>query len=183
MKKQSIVLYVLRIALTLLLITSVVAAALAAVNYITAPIIAQAKADKTQAAISEVLEGGGETIEFDASANPLVKAVYASDKGYAVQVAPSGFDGEIDMMVGIDLDGNVTKISVISQTETAGLGAICAAKNDKGNTFRDSFVGLSGEVKTAKDGGEADTITGATITSRAVALGVTAALNCVASLG
>ena len=45
------------------------------------------------------------------------------------------------------------------------------------------FVGKSGSVSVTKDGGEIDSITGATITSRAICVGVNAALNCVAGLG
>ena len=182
MKTQSTALYVLRLAVTLLLITGVMAALLAGINVITKPIIEKLQAEKTQQAIEAVLPGGGEEVEFDASANPNVAAVYASDTGYAVKVTPSGFDGTITMMVGIDKEGNVLGISIISHTETAGLGAVAAAKNSKGEAFRNSFVGLSGTVLTEKDGGEADTITGATITSRAVAKGVTDALTCVAGL-
>ena len=182
MKTQSTVLYVLRLALTLLLITGVVAALLAGVNSVTAPIIAAAKEAKTQEAINAVLPGGGSEIDFTDSTG-LVTKVYASESGYAVQVAPSGFDGEIDMMVGIDKNGNVTAISIISHTETAGLGAVAAAENSAGNAFRSQFAGLTGTLAVSKDGGEIEAITGATITSRAVTTGVNAALDCVAGLG
>ena len=53
MKKESTVLYVLRLALTLLVITAVVAAALAAVNSVTAPVIANLKAN---VALTEAVE-------------------------------------------------------------------------------------------------------------------------------
>ena len=88
----------------------------------------------------------------------------------------------IDMMVGIDLSGTVTGISVISHTEPPGLGAVAAAQNAKGEAFRGQFVGKSGSVAVSKDGGELDAITGATITSRAICVGVNAALACVAGL-
>ena len=182
MKKQSTFLYVLRLALTLLAITGVMAAALAVVNMITEPIIAKANEAKTQEAINAVLPGGGDPIEFTDTTG-LVTNVYASDTGYAVQVTPSGFDGEIDMMVGIDKDGKVLGISVISHTETAGLGAVAAANNTKGDAFRNQFIGMSGELAVSKDGGTVDSITGATITSRAVTEGINAALACVANLG
>ena len=183
MKTESTVKFVLRLAATLLLITAVVAAALAAVNSVTAPIIAQLKADKVQAAIEEVLPGGGESVDFTDNTG-WVSNVYKSDKGYAVEVTPTtGFNGAITMMVGIDTEGNILGISVVSQTETAGLGAVCAAKTEAGQSFRNGFVGLSGEVHVDKDGGEVDSITGATITSRAVCDGVNAALSCVANLG
>ena len=42
---------------------------------------------------------------------------------------------------------------------------------------------MSGTVSVAKDGGEVDALTGATITSRAVCAGVNAALACAANLG
>ena len=180
---ESVVKYVLRLTLTLLLITSVVAAALAAVNSVTAPIIAKLKAEKLQLAIEEVLPGGGESVDFTDNTG-WVSNVYKSDSGYAVEVTPTtGFNGAITMMVGIDTQGNILGISVVSQTETAGLGAVCAAKTEAGQSFRGDFAGLSGEVAVDKDGGEVDSITGATITSRAICDGVNAALDCVANMG
>ena len=59
MKTESTVKYVLRIALTLLAITAVVAVILAAVNSVTAPRIAAQNEQKTQVAIEAVLPGGG----------------------------------------------------------------------------------------------------------------------------
>ena len=180
---ESLAMYVFRLAATLLLITAVVAAALAGVNSITAPVIAQLKAEKLQQAINEVLPGGGDAVAFTDNTG-WVSAVYKSDAGYAVEVTPTtGFNGAITMMVGIDTEGNVLGISVVSQTETAGLGAVCAAKTEAGQSFRGDFVGLGGSVAVDKDGGEIDSITGATITSRAVCDGVNAALECVANMG
>ena len=183
MKTESIVMYVLRLAGTLLLITAIVAAALAGVNMVTAPIIAALNEAKTQQAIEAVLPGGGEAISFTDDTG-LVTNVYKSETGYAVQVTPAGFDGTIDMMVGIDNEGKILGISIISHTETAGLGAVAAAKTSAGEAFRSQFVGESGSVGTAKRGtGTMDAITGATITSEAVCAGVNAALDCVAKLG
>ena len=181
---ESVVKYVLRLTLTLLVITSLVAAALAAVNSVTAPVIAQLKAEKLQKAINEVLPGGGELVYTAPNKEDVVRNVYQSETGYAVEVMPtSGFNGAITMMVGIDPDGNILGISVVTQTETAGLGAVCAAKTEAGQKFRAGFEGLSVEVKVDKDGGEVDSITGATITSRAICDGVNAALSCVANMG
>ena len=181
MKTESLVLYVLRLALTLLAITAVVAAALAGVNSITAPAIAELNAQKTQEAIELVLPGGGESVDFPETA--LVSKVYASETGYAVEVTPGGFDNTITMMVGVDNEGKVLGISVVSHTETAGLGAVAAAQTSAGEAFRAQFVGKSGSVAVSKDGGELDAITGATITSRAVCVGVNAALEVVGKMG
>ena len=182
MKKGSTVLYVLRLTVTLLLITAIVAALLSLINGITAPIIADRNQRKIQEAVQAVLPGGGDPVEF-ADDTGLVTQVYKGENGYAVQVAPVGFDGEITMMVGIGPDGKVLGISIINQTETAGLGAVCAAKNSAGQAFRDQFIGMSGTLAVEKDGGEVDAITSATITSRAVTDGVNAALACVAKFG
>ena len=183
-KNESIVKYVARLALTLLIITSVVAAALAGVNSVTAPVIAASNAAKTQAAVEAVLPGGGDAIAVPAvDVGVVVSEVYQGENGYAVKVAPSGFGGAIEMMVGVGNDGKVLGISIIKHAETPSLGAVAAAKGSAGESFRSSFEGLSGEVQVSKDGGEADTISGATITSRAVASGVNAALAVAAQLG
>ena len=114
MKTQSNVLYILRLTLTLLLITSVVAAALAGINTITEPIIKQLNEERTQKAISAVLPGGGTLLESFPDETGIVEAVYASDTGYAIQVTPAGFSGEVVMMVGV-IDGKVSGISIISR--------------------------------------------------------------------
>ena len=174
--------YILRLAVTLLLVTALVAAALASVNYITKDMIAANKQAKLQQAIAQVLPEGASNPKGTAVNAGIVKTLYTTDVGYAVEVAPVGFNAEITMMVGI-ADGNVTGIAVVSHTETAGLGAVAAAKNTAGETFRNQFVDLSGTLAVDKDGGTVDSITGATITSRAVTEGVNAALEYIKNMG
>lgn len=178
---MSIVKFALRLVLPLFLIIVVVAAAMGGINAITRDRIAAAQEEKVQQAISEVLPDvwGLRPAEFSEEEHPLVKSVYTSLDGFAVEVEPAGFGGGIRMMVGIDNNGKVLGVSIIRHGETAGLGAVAAASTAKGQDFRDSFVGLVYPVSVSKDGGEVDTITGATITSRAVAEGVNAALRCV----
>jgi len=184
MKTESTVMYVARLAITLLLITAVVAAALAGVNSVTAPAIAKLTAEKTQAAIEAVLPGGYDSEITDyADETGLVSKVYAGAAGYAFEVTPGGFDNTITMMVGVDAEGKVLGIDIIKHTETAGLGAVADAETPAGQNFRAQFVGTSGSVGVTKDGGALDAITGATITSRAVCAGVNAALACAATLG
>ncbi|MCI6228132.1 MAG: RnfABCDGE type electron transport complex subunit G [Clostridiales bacterium] len=182
MKTESNVAYIARLTITLLLITAVVAAALAAVNSVTAPKIQAINEQKTQTAIEAVLPGGGEEIAFTDDTG-LVSTVYKGQSGYAVEVTPSGFNGTVTMMVGVDNAGKVLGISVVNHTETAGLGAEAASQGAAGTAFRSQFTGMSGSVSVTKDGGQVDALTGATITSRAVCTGVNAALNAVAKLG
>ena len=183
-QNENIVMYVLRLAGTLLLICAVTAGLLAGVNAVTEPIIAELNAAKTQEAISAVLPGGfdSEITDFT-DATGIVSKIYQGANGYAVEVGPGGFDNTITMMVGIDNEGKVLGISVVSHTETAGLGAVAAAGTPAGIAFRDQFVGTSGSVSVTKDGGAMDAITGATITSRAVCVGVNAALEVVGKMG
>ena len=182
MKTESNVAYIARLTITLLLITAVVAAALAAVNSVTAPKIQAINEQKTQTAIEAVLPGGGEEIAFTDDTG-LVSTVYKGQSGYAVEVTPSGFNGTVTMMVGVDNAGQVLGISIVNHTETAGLGAEAASEGAAGTAFRSQFAGMSGSVSVSKDGGQVDALTGATITSRAVCAGVNAALNAVAKLG
>ena len=172
---------ILRLTFTLLLIAAVVAAALAGINQITGPKIAQLKEEKIQNAVSQVLPGGGALLESFPDETGIVEAVYASSAGYAIQVAPAGFGGEIVMMVGVK-DGKVTGLSIISHTETPSLGAVIGENSDKGVAFRDQFIGQSGTLQVDKDGGSIDAVTSATISSRAVVTGVNAALACAAGL-
>jgi electron transport complex protein RnfG len=184
MKQESSTRYILRITLVLLSIAVVVAGLLAVVNRVTAPVISAATKAKTQAAIEQVLPGGYETELTDFSDETgLVSKVYKGENGYALEVNPIGFDNTICMMVGVNAEGKVSGISIISHTESAGLGAVAASGNSAGRAFREQFVGASGAVSVNKDGGQIDAITNATITSRAVCDGVNAALACVAGLG
>ena len=180
MKNENIVAYILRLTVTLLLITGVVAAALAGVNAITKDAIAANQEKKTQDALAVVLPGveGLQKMELTGDTG-IVSEVYVSGDSYAVKVMPGGFDGEITMMVGIQ-GGKITGISVISHTETPGLGAVAAAKNAKGEAFRGQFVGQSGTLAV---GEQIDAMSGATITSNAVVSGVNAATAYVVNLG
>lgn len=181
---MSVFKFVLRLVLPLVLITAAVAAALGGINAITEGKIADAQAQKVQQAIEAVLPDaeGLTPVDFSAEDHPTVKTVYSANEGYAVEVEPAGFGGAIRMMVGVGMDGKVLGIQLIRHTETAGLGAVAGASTSAGQSFRDSFKDLFYPVSVSKDGGEADTITGATITSRAVAEGVNEALKCVENL-
>lgn len=181
MKTESNVMFIARLAITLLLITACVAAALAGVNAVTEGRIAAIKEANTMAAIEAVLPGGGDKMDVAVTGN--IKNVYASDSGYAVELTSSGFGGTIELMVGVAKNGEIQGVSVISHSETAGLGAVAAATTSAGEAFRGQFVGRSGELNVNKDGGTINAITGATITSRAVTRAVNEATAFVATLG
>ena len=167
-----------QLVVTLFLISAICAVLLGLVNNITAGPIAAANEAATNADMHAVLpDDSYEQVEYTGG-NALVTAVYtAGDAGYVVQVAPSGFGGNLDVMVGVGADGTCTGVSIISHAETSGLGAN-ATKED----FRAQFVGKA-NVAVTKDGGDIAALTGATITSRAVCDGVNAAIEAAASVG
>lgn len=164
--------YVLRLTLTLFLITTIVAGLLGLVNYVTADTIAEQIAQKAENAMRQVLEADSYE-PLDVPEESVVTAAYrAGDRGYVVRVAPNGFGGAIDMMVGVDVSGAVTGVAIVSQSETASLGANCTRED-----FRAQFTGKTGTLSVSKDGGEIEALTGATVTSRAVTEGVNTALE------
>lgn len=181
---------IIRDTLILTAITLISGLALATVYQITKQPIAQAEAAAELAAYEGVFpEATFETLapaSFDPVAAGVadgegvtVEAVAAARRdgqtvGYALKVtSPNAYGGNITVAVGVATDGSLTGISVISQSETAGLGAKCAAAD-----FADQFRGITGGTvvftKTGKSApNEIDALSGATITTRAV----TAAVN------
>ena len=167
--------YILRLTAILLAITAITAALLGVVNQITADKIAAITKEKTDAAMSAVLEAETytEVTDFE-DATGMVDSMYqADDLGYVLQVTCSGSQGSITMMVGVDMNAAVTGISIVSHSETPGLGDVYA----KGVAFRDSLVGKTGEITTA----DVDFMSGATVTANGVCTGVNAATACVAA--
>lgn len=134
-----------------------------------------AAAAKTENAIAQVLPHFS-TLEF----NEDGRYYKASDNdqlvGYAIESSTVGFGGNIVLMVGVTKDGVVYNTSVLSHTETPGLGAKCTT--DK--KFMDQWRGFDPSIKkltVKKDGGDVDAITASTITSRAYAQAVENALK------
>jgi len=91
----------------------------------------------------------------------------------AFEAFGKGVGGDIGVMAGVDLDTDkLIGIGVTTHKETPGLGS--RAKDDP--KFGEQFKGLSVNepIKVKQDGGQVDSIAGATITSRGVCAGLTA---------
>ncbi|MFA6162998.1 MAG: electron transport complex subunit RsxG [Methylobacter sp.] len=83
--------------------------------------------------------------------------------------APDGYSGAINMIMGIDRDGNILGVRVLSHKETPGLGdKIEVTKSDWILNFAGRSLDNLAPAKWAvkKDGGEFDQFAGATITPR-----------------
>ena len=111
--------------------------------------------------------------------NEIMEAKDASGEtlGYAVNVTTSeGYGGDITFSMGVQLDGTLNGISILSISETAGLG-MNATKDEFKNQFSDKNAEAFEVTKAgASADNEINAISGATITSKAVTGGVNAGI-------
>ena len=181
--------YILRLAGVLMLISAIVAGLLGLVNGVTWEKIEEIKAQKLQASLQAVFPDATFTeipvtdelvaIADQDDAESGLSAIYESSTGgYAIEVLPTGFNGSIDVIVGIDAEGNVV-----------GIGTnVCKDKpNKNGVGVLSQFVGRSagtGNLFTVNSGSnQVDAISGATVTTKAIARGVNAASLVAEQLG
>lgn len=182
MENKKTVKEVIKVAVILFAITAIAAAILAAVNMVTAPVIAENDRKAQDEAILKVLPNASELCPITTDGMvvdgvQVTETVYRSDVGYAVGVAPNGYGGPITMIVGVDNDLKVTGIKIISQSETAGLGAKCTEES-----FQEQYKGKTENIVVSKSGAkdnEIDAISSATVTSKAVTKGVNRAISIV----
>lgn len=97
-------------------------------------------------------------------------AVYKGETGYVLETKTAGYAGDIYLLVGVDNSGKVTGLTVRDMEETLGLGAQALLDTD----FLIQFLGTQGD---AQIGEGVDALTGATVTSKAIARGVNAAVG------
>lgn len=171
-KKQETVKYYIRIALTLLIISSVTAAMLAFVNGMTKERIAENEFAVMKDAIGNIFVGCDDIKALEGEYPEPVTAVYevygdGTLLGYGIQSAPVGFKDVIGLIIGTDKDGKCLGVEVTSISDTPGVGT----KVKEGN-FLYGFKSLN-----AENVDDYDTISGATISSKAVKEGVSAALK------
>lgn len=172
----------LKLVVALTIISSIAAATLAMVYDTTKGPIAEQKRLKMIRSLKGVLPAFDNEIDKDASEIILGKDNRENDRkvtfynarsggnlvGVAFKViAPDGYKGDIEIMMGVGPDKKITGIEILGHKETPGLGDKIAEK-----WWKDEFKGKSLEaskIAVKKDGGEIDQFTGATISPRAVA--------------
>ena len=166
--------------------TLICSAVLAGVYAVTKEPIEETNKAILTASISKVLPEGGEisdsqTCEVGGQPSECWFSMKDGQMvGVAVKSTVVGFGGPLTIMVGILPDGTIYNTSVLSHSETPGLGAKCTDEN-----FFGQFKGWNPEQKkllVKKDGGDVDAITASTITSRAYTLAVQNALYALTTL-
>lgn len=123
-------------------------------------------------------------IEFE-KANSIISAYEAKNgltlEGYCIETEANGYEAPVRILVGLDAEGSVLGVEILSMNETTGYGS---RVNDK--TFLSQFAGKNKELNIVR--GEADTeekisaISGATVSSTAVKNGVNNAIAAASQL-
>ena len=165
--------------IALFVICLVSTALLALANNVTAPII-----DKL--AIQTEIESRNEVLEtaeiFEEKSDNGIDYVVGLDKdgneiGMVFTSTAKSYGGEIIVMTGVDMEGKITGIKLLQINDTPGLGM-----NAQKPEFRDKFLGMSDKITIVKNSANAanneiDALSGATISSNAVADAVNESLE------
>ena len=98
-----------------------------------------------------------------------IVCVYKGETGYVIGTSTAGYAGPISMLIGVNSDGYVTGLQIRKMEETFGLGAEALIDWE----FLAQFLRTEGD---AEVGVNIDAITGATVTSKAIARSVNSAV-------
>jgi electron transport complex protein RnfG len=159
----------------LFIVCGLSAGSLAVMNAVTKERIATAQQRQREAALREVFP------DADEFKNVTPDKVWEASRngqkvGQVFLAQTRGYSGPISLMFGTGLDGAITGVRVLTHTETPGLGAKIAKP-----AFRDQFKDKRREQLALKKDdpakGRIDTITGATISSRAVMGAISSTLD------
>ncbi len=141
---------------TLTLICAIIGALLAAVNFITAPVIEKAEAERANEALLIVMPNGKDFKELSVSDYKLpgtITNLYREESGgYIFKMVTTGYSSGLTVMCGIDKDGKITGAVCLSSGETLGY------EKTYGENFKDLDSSAADDV---------DTISGATKTTSA----------------
>ena len=166
--------------MVLVVVALIMGGVLAWVNHVTeGPIKAQA--DKALAEGIKIVMGGekltvvaNDTVHKTIDGKEATFVVHKTqnsrkqDLGVAIESTTMGFGGELKVLVGFDVDGNITGYTILQHAETPGLGAKADKWFQEGE--KGDIIGKNPSQKplvVKKDGGDVDAITASTITTRA----------------
>ncbi len=118
-----------------------------------------------------------------------IRSVHKAENGYVIETVTQGYAGEITMYIGVNNDGDVTGLVVYEAHETLGLGSNVLTDHEflaqflnKSGTFsigapnEDAFSSATGTTESTGEEIAVDGISGATVSSKAVARCVNAAV-------
>ena len=171
----------LKLGIKLLLITSITALALAFTNNMTKPIIEARQQEELKESLAVVYKADSYE-ELDVEKPDTVEVVYKADDGYVFQIlSPGGYGGDIEYLIGVDKDHNITGFAPLNHSESAGFG-----KQMEEDFFKEGMIGVNmdNEVKASEAGGENEIVglSGATISTNTILRGINDAREVLSSL-
>ncbi|QUN06388.1 RnfABCDGE type electron transport complex subunit G [Shewanella yunxiaonensis] len=155
----------------------------------TKPLIAKRIEEDQNALLTEVLNGApyankvfanADNIQFDGRRYEIypVKNAQGTTTHYVVRGTTEGYGGTISFLLGVNSDGVISGVRILSHSETPGLGdKIELAKSQWILSFNQHSLKNTSLWAVKKDGGTFDQFAGATITPRAVVNGVHQAMQ------
>jgi len=156
-------------------ITLVAGLMLAFTNGMTLPVITEQSAKAAESSRAAVLPAAESFEAMEIAEGAAVDWCFAGVSGgevvgHVAQATVAGFNGEIEVILGMDNEGVITGVSVggANFSETAGLG-----EKTRGEEFRGQYIGKVAPLRVIKAGQAAaedtvDSVTAATISSNAV---------------
>ena len=152
--------------------------------------IANQKAQDEHLWVMQTLLPGSEnfTVEPYNGEDANIRSVHKGETGFVIEVASRGYAGDIVMLIGVSKEGKVTGLTIRDMQETAGLGMsamwdemfLAQFLNTEGGVAigtagADAFSGATGSDNADTDT-YVDGISGATVTSKAIARCVNSAV-------
>ena len=141
--------------------------------------------------LMQTLLPGSETFTLEpyTGEDANIRSVHKGENGFVIETVTYGYAGEITMLIGVSNSGKVTGVMVRDMHETFGLGA--EALTDHvflsqflngsgsfaiGSADADAFSGATDTATEEEDSTYVDGLTGATVTSKAIARCVNSAI-------
>ncbi len=169
---------IIKLGLILMIYSVAAGASLAGVNIMTMQKVENNRllaAEKARSAALPGIDGGFESKKDGAGFEYWVgykDQAKTQVGGYVFIARGKGYSSEIESMIGVDPAGKIMGAQVVTQQETPGLGTKITEirHGEKEPWFSGQFIGKSllDDLRVNKDGGVIDSITGATISSRAM---------------
>jgi electron transport complex protein RnfG len=154
--------------------------------------VTERNAQKEHVKLLEMLLPDGkdfQKVEYDGE-DANIKSIHKADNGFVIETVTMGYADEITMYIGVNNDGAVTGLVVREAHETNGLGNQILTDHvflsqflNKSGTFtvgtvgEDAFSSATGTAGTGDNEISIDGISGATVSSKAVARSVNSAIG------
>ena len=153
--------------------------------------IANANAQKEHLQTMKYLLPGSETFTLEPydGEDAIIRSVHKGETGFVIETVTRGYAADIVMLIGVSKEGKVTGLTIRDMAETPGLGMNALTdweflaqflRTEGGVAIgspeqEDAFSGATGETTTETET-YVDGISGATVTSKAIARCVNSAV-------